>query len=396
MVWSLVTLALFAAPPEFQLGLADGTQVRGTLEAVSADVVVVNAAPAGRREVPTSQLLSVAPAAASEYFVEAATVWIDLIDGTQFWAVSYTVADGKATISFGRDLSLEVPVAAVRSVRFKEQPEAIAKQWQQVLKQTPKADLIVIREESAIDYLEGLFGDVTPEVVQFQLDGETIPVKRPKVEGLVYFPAARPTLPPGLATIVDRAGSRIQVAGMSLADGKLKLETPAGAKLTLPLERVNSLIYPARYLTDFAPEQVLFETRVREPRVVADVIAKRYGPRFDKALEAGPLRLAGREYHKGVALHSRSTVTWLLGEPFVKFTAVAGIDDRVRPHGAVKLTIHGDDRVLFEQEIQGTDPPLPIALDVTGVARLKVTVDFGADGVETGDYLNLCDARLYK
>ncbi|MGC3969109.1 MAG: hypothetical protein QM775_17620 [Pirellulales bacterium] len=45
-------------------------------------------------------------------------------------------------------------------VRFKEQPEAIAKQWETVLKATPKADLIVIREETAINYLEGLFGDV--------------------------------------------------------------------------------------------------------------------------------------------------------------------------------------------------------------------------------------------
>ncbi|MGC3966521.1 MAG: hypothetical protein QM775_03880, partial [Pirellulales bacterium] len=152
---------------EFQLGLADGSQVRGTFEAVSADAIVVNAAPGGRRKVLTSQLLTVAPAAASEYFVEAATVWVDLIDGTQFLAVSYTTSTGKATISFGRDLTLEIPVASVHQW-FKEQPEAIAKQWETVLKQTPKADLIVIREETAIDYLEGLFGDVTPEVVQFR------------------------------------------------------------------------------------------------------------------------------------------------------------------------------------------------------------------------------------
>ncbi|MGC3969092.1 MAG: NPCBM/NEW2 domain-containing protein [Pirellulales bacterium] len=181
-----------------------------------------------------------------------------------------------------------------------------------------------------------------------------------------------------------------------MVEGKLRLETPAGAELDLPLERVNSMVYPARYLTDFPAEQVVFETRVREPRAVADLVAKRYGPRFDKALEPGPLRLGGRDYHKGVALHSRSTVTWLLAEPFVKFTATVGIDDRVRPHGNAKLTIYGDDRVLFERNVQGSDAPAPIALDLTGVTRLKVTVDFGDDGIETGDYLDLCDARLYK
>ncbi len=71
------------------------------------------------------------------------------------------------------------------------------------------------------------------------------------------------------------------------------------------------------------------------------------------------MRLAGREYSKGVAIHSRSEITWLLTEPFVKFSAVAGIDDRVRPHGNVRLTIHGDDRVLLEQTVQGTDAPFP-------------------------------------
>ena len=395
MVWSIVTVALLAASPEFQLGLADGMQVRGSLEAATADVLIVQTG-TGRREIPASQLLTIAPAAASEYFVDAATVWIDLIDGTQLWAVGYTVTDGNATISFGGDLSITLPISAIRSVRLKEQPEAIAKQWEAVLKQTPKADLIVIREENAIDYLEGLFGAVTSETVEFELDGDKIPVKRPKVEGLIYYHAKQTALPPGVCTVTDRAGSRIQVASMTLADGTLRLTTPAGAVLPLPLERVSAMAFPARYLSDFKPEHILFETRLREPRGVAARIAQRYQPRFDRALEAGPMRLAGREYAKGVALHSRSEVTWLLTEPFVKFSAVAGIDDRVRPQGNVRLTIRGDDRVLLEQNVQGSDAPLPISLDLTGVTRLKITVDFGDDGIETGDYLDLCDPRLYK
>lgn len=395
MVWSFVTVALLAASPEFQLGLADGTQVRGSLETATAQSLVL-LTNTGRREIPASQLLTVAPAAASEYFVDAATIWIDLIDGSQLWAVGFTVADGNAAISFGGDLSITLPLAAIRSVRLKEQPEAIAKQWEAVLKQTPKADLIVIREENAIDYLEGLFGTVTNETVEFELDGDKIPVKRSKVEGLVYYHAKQTALPPGICTVTDRAGSRIQVSAMTLAEGKLRLTTPAGAMLPLPLERVSTIAFPARYLSDFKPEHILFETRLREPRGVAQRINQRYQPRFDRALEAGPMRLAGREYAKGIALHSRSEITWLLPEPFVKFSAVAGIDDRVRPHGNVRLTIHGDDRVLLEQTLHGTDAPLPISLDLTGVTRLKITVDFGDDGIETGDYLDLCDPRLYK
>ena len=62
----------------------------------------------------------------------------------------------------------------------------------------------------------------------------------------------------------------------------------------------------------------------------------------------------------------------------------------------MRLVIRGDDRVLFDREINGRDEPLPIALDVTGVVRLKILVDYGSDGSETADHLDLCDPRLFQ
>ncbi|MGC3969110.1 MAG: hypothetical protein QM775_17625 [Pirellulales bacterium] len=184
---------------------------------------------------------------------------------------------------------------------------------------------------------------------------------------------------------------------MSLVEGKLRLETPAGASLICrwsastpwSIRPGTSRISPA--------EQVVFETRVREPRAVADLVAKRYGPRFDKSLEPGPLRLGG-----GLSQGSRPA------QPQHRHLAAGGAVREVHGHRGHRrsgpsarqreATIYGDDRVLFERNVQGSDAPVPIALlDLTGVMRLKVTVDFGdRDGIETGDYLDLCDARLYK
>lgn len=108
------------------------------------------------------------------------------------------------------------------------------------------------------------------------------------------------------------------------------------------------------------PESMSYEPLVPKPKIVAESVDRRYRPRFDQAMEPGPLRLGGREYFKGVAvLHSRSSVVFLLPEPFAKLTAVVGIDDRVRPHGNVRLVIHGDDRILFDKNIAGTEEPLP-------------------------------------
>lgn len=394
-MFNLLAVALLAAAPQFQAVAADGSTFRGEIVEFSAEKALFRT-DAGDRTVPAGGLVRLTPDAASTSMVATAVVWVRMIDGTRFDAVSYTVAGGDATISFGGGLQLIVPTSTVKSVRFKEQAQAIADQWNAILNRTAPADLIVIREENALDYLEGVFGDVTNETVKFTLDGETIPVKRPKVEGLIYYHSKSPTLEGAFCVVTDRAGSVIQAAKTVLKNGKLEIVTPTGAELKLPLDRVNAIDFPARYLSEMKPESMSYEPLVREPKIVAESVDRRYRPRFDQAMEPGPLRLGGREYFKGVALHSRSSVVFLLPEPFAKLTAVVGIDDRVRPHGNVRLVIHGDDRILFDKNIAGTEEPLPISLDLTGVTRLKFTVDFGADRIDAGDYLDLCDPRLFQ
>jgi len=394
----ILAVAILAAAPDFQVTGADGSKFRGSIVEFSADKAVFRTSD-GEKTIPAGGLVRLIPDAASTEKVETAILWVQLIDGTRFDAVTYTTADGNATISFDRDgktLVTTVPTSAVRSVRFKEQPQAIADQWAAIVNRPAPADLIVIREESAIDYLEGVLGDVSNETVKFTLDGEVVPVKRPKVEGLVYYHSKTPTLEGAFCVVTDRAGSSIQASRTLLEAGKLKLTTPAGAELSLPLERVNAIDFPARYLSEMKPEAVTFEPLVREPKVIADNIGKLYRPRFDSAMKPGPLRLGGRDYLKGIALHSKSSVTFLLPEPFAKLTTTVGIDDRVRPHGNVRLIIHGDDRVLFDRNITGADEPIPVSLDLTGVTRLKFTVDFGADRIDAGDYLDLCDPRLFQ
>jgi hypothetical protein len=88
-------------------------------------------------------------------------------------------------------------------------------------------------------------------------------------------------------------------------------------------------------------------------------------------------------------------VVYRLPDRFHRFKAVAGIDDRVHPRGSVHLVIRGDDRVLFEADVAGTDVPRNLDLDVTGVRRLSILVDFARE-LNVGDQLLLCDARVIK
>ena len=52
-------------------------------------------------------------------------------------------------------------------------------------------------------------------------------------------------------------------------------------------------------------------------------------------------------------------------------------------------------RSMLDTAVAGNDPPKPIDVDVAGVRRLTILVDFG-DSVNVGDQLLLCNARISK
>jgi hypothetical protein len=51
--------------------------------------------------------------------------------------------------------------------------------------------------------------------------------------------------------------------------------------------------------------------------------------------------------------------------------------------------------VLLAASVTGGDAPLSVDLDLTGVRRLAIVADF-AGGLDVGDHLLLCDARVIK
>ena len=102
-----------------------------------------------------------------------------------------------------------------------------------------------------------------------------------------------------------------------------------------------------------------------------------------------------QQYDRGLAIHSRSQLVYRLTEPYRKLTAVVGIDSRLQGRGNLVLVIEGDDKELFRRDISGKDAPLPLDLNIEGVRRLKILVDFG-ESLDVADHLNLCNARIIK
>ena len=74
----------------------------------------------------------------------------------------------------------------------------------------------MVQKDQSIDYHQGVLHDVTEDAVQFDLDGELLPVKRSKVYGFAYRHRAEAELPPAVCRITDSAGSQWSVRSLEL------------------------------------------------------------------------------------------------------------------------------------------------------------------------------------
>ena len=372
--------------------LTNGQAVRGELETLAEEHIALRSAE-GLVEVSADQVSLVerdpigdlgAPAAAP-------TAWIALADGSLISAVTFHVERDVAEVTCVGGQSFRLPVKQVAWVKFKEQHESLAAQWRGLTARDRTGDLIVVRKAEALDFVEGVVGDLTDTDIEFHIESQVVPVKREKAEGIIF--ASTESGARGFAEVVDRHGVRVSVAAASVNGDALMVKTPSGVEITFSLAEVVGVAYHVRFLSDLTPESLRFTPYIGRmtalPRALVDI----QRPRFNRGFEGAKLSLDGRAHAKGIALRSRTELVYRLNGEYSRLRALAGIDDAVRPQGDVRLLIQGDDRALFDETISGREPARSVDIDLTRVTRLKIVADFGG-GLDVGDYLDLCDARM--
>jgi hypothetical protein len=322
--------------------------------------------------------------------------WIELTDGSTIAAKQYTVRGDQATITLLNEEVLETPTRSIRNVRLQHVSEAVANQWSQIKSTKFEGDVLVVRKGDNLDYHQGVLSDVNADLVQFKLDGEDLPIKRAKVYGIAYrHPSTEVTSSP-ICRLTDTFGSHWQLNKITL-DNKLQLTTLSGLTMSCSTEIIASIDFSMgkiAYLSDLKPESITWTPFFGTAKTLPSM-EQFYAPRQDRNFESNPLQLAGTEYSKGLSIRSRTEMVYRLPGSFSRLKAIAGIDDSVRPHGSVRLVIRGDNNVLLDTFIAGTDEPKTIDLDLAGVRKLSILVDFGKQ-VGFGDHLDLCNARITK
>ncbi len=395
MLSQLLAVMLTATGPTFEVQTVDGRIVVGSIEALNTDQITILTSD-GPVSLGTDKLMVLSPKQKPAAVNQDPCAWIDLIDGSSLVARDYLVAEGLARITLFNDQVLELSTTGIFSVRLKPHSEAVAAEWSRMLEMQIDNDLLVVRSDGMLDYHKGVLRDVTGKVVQFDLEGDILPVKRFKVHGLVYHQPPGGELPEAVCCIADVFGSRWSVNLLSLSD-ELQWTTPSGLTVTQPLASLARIDFSANkvlFLSDLEPQSITWTPHFGSDRDLP-LLGRFFALREDTNLQSNPLRLDGQQYDKGLALHSRTKVVYRLPGRFRRFQAIVGIDDDVRPNGDVCLVIYGDDRVLLETTVTGTDPARSIDLELTGVRRLGILVDFG-EKLDVADHLDLCNARIIK
>lgn len=384
------------APP-WTVRLASGEMANGELAQLDGETLALRDA-SGLRQWPLDQVRSLAGARPDGSRASVAPWTVHLADGSQVPAESITTTtDGCRLTLPESELPLELPLDAVRQVARSEPTAPARAVWQRIAAEPAQEDLLVVRRDGEVDFLPGVLGAATAEGIEFTIEEETVSVKWPRVEGWVYYRAARETPAAPLAVLHLSQGGRIGLARFTWTADGLDAELVAGGRRRWAADEILRLDFQAGrvvFLAELSPEVEDFAPALAAPAVAAR-LAQQRRPQRNRALGGGPLLLGGKSYARGLALHSRTRLVYVLPPESSRLLALAGIDDRRRPAGQVRLLVTADGRPLFDEVLDGQTDPVPLDCDLRGAQRLEIVVDFAGD-LDVADHLNLVEARIVK
>lgn len=395
----------------------DGTTITGEVRSWNKGQVVIGSS-SGDQAIAADQLESLRwpAAAAAEKSAAIAPGIAELTDGTLIPIESLLVTGDKATLKLpaaaGEQAALSLNVKSLAVVRFVALDEVLMKQWDEIRQSKPAGDLLVVRKRDgkSLDYVDGVLGEISADKVELKVDGEFNRADRAKVAGVIYLRTTPPTTAEPRVALQGRSGLRAAATNIELVGAHVSVTTPGGAKFDWPtsdLELADFSHGKVVFLSDIEPVAHDWVPLVGLPAGIAT--ASTYGQyRRDQSAFGSALTLTVpetadaaasangvRRFNKGLAIRSRTELVYRLPIGISRLTAVVGIEPATIKTGEVHLTILADDRPLVETDVYGNQSPVSVDVPLSGTKRLKIVVDYGKN-LDTGDWLNMCDAKLIK
>ena len=288
--------------------------------------------------------------------------------------------------------NLVVPLARVKGIymglpEHKESAESFAKR----LRTRGTDDLLLATSKNGeVVAISGVAEGTEGDRLLFHFEDKTRSLPLKQVEGLVLAARPEPEQPEGPRSTFSLAGGLV-ISGLwkDLDTETWKVETAWGQELKLPAPEVRSVRFRGgemTYLSDLEPgkvEQTPFFGRLNPWRK-------------DVNLAGGPLKMDGKTYERGLAVHSRTALTYDLEGRYNTFEATVGFDEAAKKTGRVDCRVFADDKELYANpDLRADARPVKLSLPIAKVRRLRLIVDFGANQ-DTGDRVIWANARLFR
>ncbi len=117
---------------------------------------------------------------------------LEFEDGSRLVAADIQIKSQTLTCQILNTQELTIPIDFIRSIRLDVKDIAAVAtapdDWRQLsLPPDKKSDRIVIGQPGTLDFYDGILANVDKETVAFIMDGETLPIPRRKVYGLIVY-----------------------------------------------------------------------------------------------------------------------------------------------------------------------------------------------------------------
>lgn len=306
---------------------------------------------------------------------------------------SLRVATGQVTFdwAYGKNVTLPIdqvagvllaPLGADEDGQARPEPafaEALARRIM------PSDRLFAFTDEG-ITTVDGLLDGVTAEQVAFVWNDQRRTIGRERVYGLTLARAGKPTDHTGQMLIYLSDGSMLWGRAEAIDPDRVVIQSSQAtwALRWADVARIDIQSDRMRFLSEMDPAQVNIESLF-----VGGALER------DRNFMRRPIELAGRQYEKGLGMHSPVSVTYDLDGRFDWLVATIGIDDQTDGRGDCLFKVEVDGQVRLSQRMTGSDKPHYVRVNVSGARQLRLVVEAGAD-YDLADHANWADARLIR
>ena len=381
----MVLLAMVNAP-QVEISTIEGARHSGTL--TSADdgswKIEVDGKPL---EVAMSSILEARLQTKGES-VPASPHETVLTDGSQIGTSSVALSGDKLTIAAASTDAIDIPRSAIGNIRLAETPSSLDEQWTALLDRERREDWLVLRKQDKLDFVPGVISKINETHVFLLLDGDTVPVPRAKVFGVILRQRqSGKTESTGIIELVS--GDRLVVRSVVSKGADFTLQLAAGPSIVVPMRSVQVFDFSAGkliWLSSLKPRDIKHEFRFIDPAAPL---------KNDRDVWGDELQLGNQTFSRGVCLRSKTVVRYRLNGDYSRFVSLMGIQHGYAGDVHVEMSVDGQ-RLLTRDVTPQDEAPFEVDLDVSGKFVLEILVDYGKVESDIGDHLVLAEARLLK